>query len=416
MTKHYQPPLNGRMIGVRAEAGADPTKTLAELHKAFADFKAANDERIEALSKGKADVVTDEKVANIDATVAALQKSLDETMAKVAAAEMGGLGGDKKPRDPKYSAAFDRYARFGEDGADIRAALTKTDSQSGGYLSPVEWDRSIEKRLAAITVMRDLATVTPVKGTGIKRLIATGAFGSGWVGETAVRPETTTGQFVEVQYGWGEIYALPAASQQMLEDAEIDLEQWIAGEVEMTFSEQEEIAFVAGDGVNKPRGFLTYRPGGASAGVHPLGNVTEVNSGDAAAITADKLLDMIYGLHSRYRGEAKFVMNTATQGAIRKMKDVDGHYLWQPSMQEGQPATIFGYGIKDMPGMPDVAANAYPVAFGNFKRGYTIFDRRGIAVLRDPYTNKPYVMFYTTKRVGGGVTDPRAFRIMKIAL
>lgn len=278
----------------------------------------------------------------------------------------------------------------------------------------MEWDRTITDKLVELSPFRQLATVQSVSGAGFRKLFNLGGTASGWVGETAARPQTATGTFASLDFGWGEIYANPAATQQLLDDSAINLESWLAGEVNTEFAKQEGAAFVSGDGVNKPTGILTYVTGGANAAKHPFGAITAVNSGAAAAITADAIIDLIYDLPSAYTGGARFTMNRKTQAEIRKLKDGQGNYLWQPSYVAGQPATLAGFAITELPDLPDIAAGSIPVLFGDFKRTYTVFDRVGVRVLRDPFTAKPYVLYYTTKRVGGGVVNPEPMRALKI--
>lgn len=410
MTMHTSPRAYRGVSAVRAD-GADPKIILEQLNKAFAEFKTANDDRLKQLEKGREDFVTAEKVARIDASIAELQTALNESAQRVSALQLAAGSNDRKIKDPEYNEAFAQHMRRGN----VQAALNKGVAEEGGYLAPVEWDRTIGDRLVEISPMRQIASVVSVSGAGFKKLVPTSGYGSGWVGEAEARPATAGPAFAEAQFGWGEIYANPAATQQLLDDSVINLESWIAQEVETEFAYQEGVAFIAGDGSNKPRGFLSYRTGGPNAAAHPLGAIPEVVSGAAAAITADALVDIAYALPARYRAVARFVMNGPTLAKIRKLKDGQGNYLWQPSSQAGEPSQLLGYPLTEMPDMPNVAAGAYPLAFGDFKRGYTIFDRTGVRVLRDPFTNKPYVMFYTTKRVGGGVTDPRAMRLMKVA-
>ncbi len=172
---------------------------------------------------------------------------------------------------------------------------------------------------------------------------------------------------------------------------------------------------MSGNGANKPNGVLTYVTGGANAAAHPFGDIKTVNSGAAGALTPDGILNLVYALPSAFTQNATFIMNRATQGAIRKLKDGQGNYLWQPATVAGQPATLNGFPIEEMAAMPDIAAGAKPVLFGDFRRGYLIIDRIGVRVLRDPYTNKPYVMFYTTKRVGGGLLNPEVLKAMNVS-
>ena len=288
-------------------------------------------------------------------------------------------------------------------------------SADGGYLAPTEWDRKVNKQLALVSPMRRIANVVPTGVRAYSTLWNTAEWGSGWAGETASRPQTTSATLAPVTFDNGEIYAMPAVTQQLLDDAQFDIETWLASEVDDVFAKQEGIAFISGDGVNKPRGLLTYIEGGASAGRHPGGNLTIVPSGQAAAFSADGLITFTYSLPAPYRQGANWLMNSTTAGSIRLLKDGQGNYLWKESYVAGQPSTLLGYPVEIDENMPNVAANALPIAFGNFKIGYIINDRHGIRVLRDPYTAKPYVLFYVTKRVGGGVADPNAIRLMRIA-
>jgi len=399
------------LVAVRAEGEQPNVKALVEaLNKAFSDFKAEHNQQLEEIRKGNADALQALKVDTINAEISRLQKAVDDANMQIASAQIGGSGGDQL-KDREYSAAFRAHFK----GGDVQASLNKGADSEGGYLAPVEWDRTITNKLVLISPMRQLANVQRVSGAGLTKLFNLGGTASGWVGETAARPATATNTFASLGFGWGEIYANPAATQQLLDDSEIDLEAWLAGEVDTEFAKQEGSGFFSGDGTNKPFGILTYVTGGANAAKHPFGAITAVNSGAAAAITSDGILDLIYDLPSAFTGGARFAMNRKTQGAIRKLKDGQDNYLWQPSYIAGQPATLAGFPITEVPDMPDVAANAIAALFGDFRQTYTVYDRVGVRVLRDPYTNKPFVQFYTTKRVGGGVHNPQPMRALKIA-
>lgn len=216
-------------------------------------------------------------------------------------------------------------------------------------------------------------------------------------------------------FGLGEIYANAAASQQLLDDSEIDIEAWLTGEIETEFSRQEGIAFLAGDGANKPYGLLTYVTGAANAGRHPWGDIKTVNSGAAAGFTTDAVVSTVYALPAMYEPNAKFFLNRSSLGAVRKLKDGMGNYIWQPTYVAGQPSTLVGRPVVDVPDMPNVAANNVAMLFGDMRETYLVIDRVGVRVLRDPYTNKPYICFYVTKRVGGGVQNPDAMKAVVIS-
>lgn len=398
----------GIVSGVRADSG-NVTQMVQQLQQAFASFKDEHTRQLADLKAGINDPLQASKVEKINDDIANLQAAIDANTTKMAAMEMAGAGGARQVADREYSDSFQAHMRRG----DVQAALNKGAAEDGGYTSPVEWDRTITDKLLIVSPMRALCTVQKVGGAGYKKLVNLRGTTSGWVGETDLRTETNTPKLAEQGYSWGEIYANPAATQQMLDDSEINLEAWLAGEVDVEFAYQEGKAFVSGDGTKKPRGLLTYAAGGTN--LHALGGIEVIASGAAGTITGDGILDLVYALPETYTGNAKFAMNRNTMLRIRKLKDSDGNYLWQPSLQAGQPSTMAGYAIADIPDMPGVAANSLAIAFGDFKRAYKILDRVGVRVLRDPYTNKPFVSFYTTKRVGGGLDDPQCMKFMRIA-
>ncbi|QTW18091.1 phage major capsid protein [Comamonas kerstersii] len=387
----------------------DVNKTIEELGRAFEEFKATHTQELNALKQGAGTADIQAKLDAINAAMDRHQKEIEDAHTKLAASQMGA--GGKTVKDSEYTSAFEAHMRKG----DVQAALNKGAADEGGYLTPTEWDRTITDKLRDESPMRQLAQVQSTSKAGWKKLFNLGGTGSGWVGETDARPETATPTLAELGFGHGEIYANPAATQQLLDDSEISIEAWLAGEVQAEFAEQEGAAFINGNGVNKPAGILTYVTGGANAAKHPFGAIPVVNSGAAADITSDSVLDLIYGLPKKYRQNARFLTNNLTIAKLRKLKDGQGNYLWQPSAQAGQPATLHGYGIAEDENMPDVAANALPIMFGDYKRGYLIIDRVGVRVLRDPYTKKPYILYYTTKRVGGGVQNPECLRALQVA-
>lgn len=404
-------PARGIMF---ARADANPNQILAELQKAFEDFKATDAERQKGVNAKFDDVVTRDKLDKVNAAVGDLQSALDKQAAVLAALEMGGAGGDKsRVKDKDYSDAFMAHVRKG----DVQASLNKGLDAEGGYLAPREWDRTITDKLVILSEMRSLATVQTISGNGFKKLFNLRGTTSGWVGETAARPETVAPTFGSMDFQTGELYANPAATQQMLDDAEVDLEAWLAGEVETEFAYQEGLAFVSGTGANgRPNGILTYITGAANAAANPLGAITTVNSGAAATVTADGIINLVHALPTAFMQGARFAMNKGTLNAVRLLKDTTNNYLWQPSYQAGQPSTLLGYAVSEIAAMPALAAASKSILFGDFARTYLIVDRVGTRVLRDPYTNKPFVMFYTTKRVGGGVVNPEAMKALNTSV
>lgn len=418
MTKLRGTAVAGRgLVAVRADAQPKKIGSIEDLNVAFEAFKAKHNQELEEIKKrGGADVITAEEVERINAALTELQSAVDDQAKINAAAKLGdgAVIGDIKA-DPEYTAAFKAHMRKGERApSDIQAAMSKGTDADGGYLAPIEWDRTIGQKLKQISPIRANSRVITISTAGFKKLFSDRNVGSGWVGETASRPATATPQIGALQFDTGEIYANPAISQQLLDDAAVDLEDWLGSEVDTEFARQEGIAFLSGDGSNKPYGILTYVEGAANAARHPYGAIAAVNSGAAAALTGDGILDLIYSLPSEYTPGAKLYINRQSILAARKLKDGQNNYLWQPSYASGQPQTLAGEAIVEVPGMPGIAAGNVAALYGDMEATYLVIDRIGIRVLRDPFTNKPFVHFYTTKRVGGGVHDPQPMRALKV--
>lgn len=383
---------------------------LAELNSSFAAFKASKEKEIAELQQGSEEAKA--AAAKAETEMAGLRASIDDLAVQMAAAQMNGGAGKL---DKEAQAAVDATVSFMKSG-EVRADLKKSDDSSGGYLVPKEWDRTITDKLRTVSPLRKLFKVQTTSKPKFSKLYNMHGAGSGWVGEEDSRTKTDTPTFKSLDFETGEIYANPAATQQMLDDAEINLEAFLADEVKTEFAVAENKAFISGDGQKgKPTGLLTYAEGGTNATKHPLGAIKVVKSGNAAAVTADSVIDLVYSLPAEYTQGAGFMMNRKTLAAVRKLKDGQGNYLWQPSYQQDQPSTLCGYPVYEVADMPDVAANALCIAFGDFNRAYMILDRKGVSILRDPYMNKPFVQFYTTKRVGGGVDNPEACVLLKVA-
>jgi HK97 family phage major capsid protein len=294
-------------------------------------------------------------------------------------------------------------------------AVSTNVGADGGFLVPEETEREIGRRLAVVSPLRAIAGHREVSGNVYRKpFLVTGA-ASGWVAETAERTETASPTLAEIAFPTMELYAMPAATASLLDDAVVDLDQWISSEVEAAFAEQEGTALVTGNGTNKPKGFLDYTKVAEASWV--WGQIGYIATGVSGALPAsnasDVLIDTVYALKAGYRQNATWVMNRKTQASIRKLKDADGNYLWQPPAAPGNRAMLMGFPLVEAEDMPDAAADATPIAFGDFSRGYLVVDRTGVRVLRDPYTAKPYVLFYTTKRVGGGVQDFDAIKLLK---
>ncbi|WP_394890892.1 phage major capsid protein [Mesorhizobium sp. AaZ16] len=398
-------------------ADGDVVDAFGEFMATFEAFKEANDEKLARLEK-RADVLDTEKVDRIQRSLDEQKRAIDQLSLKRARPALGREG---RAMPSEHKGAFEAYMRSGDDRL-IRSLDTKAMSygsgQDGGYLVPDETEAEIGKRLSALSPIRSIASVRQVSSAVLKKPFAVGGPAVGWVAETAARPQTASPTLAELQFPTMELYAMPAATASLLEDSVVDLDQWISGEVDAAFAEQEGLAFVSGDGVNKPKGFLSYTE--VAEASWSWGNIGYIATGVSGALPAsnpsDILIDTVYALKAGYRQNAAWVMNRKTQASIRKLKDADGNYLWQPPAGPGQRAMLMGFPLVEAEDMPDAGADATPVAFGDFSRGYLVVDRTGVRVLRDPYSAKPYVLFYTTKRVGGGVQDFDAIKLLKFGV
>lgn len=312
---------------------------------------------------------------------------------------------------------FEGFLRSGSGGVEIKAMSGATDA-AGGYAVPESIDAEIDATLKAISPIRSIANVVRVGANGYRKLVTSGGTPAGWAAETGARAETDSPVFNEVAPPMGELFANPAASQMMLDDAQFDVESWLASEIAREFAHAEGAAFVSGNGTNKPKGFLAAPTAATADSVRAFGTLQYVASGSAGAFAAnpeEKLIDLVQTLRAPYRQGAVWVMNSAVLAKIRKFKTSDGAFLWHPGIAAGQPATLLGYPVVEAEDMPDIAANSLSIAFGNFKAGYLIAERGETQILRDPYTNKPFVHFYATKRVGGMVSNSEAIKLLKFS-
>jgi len=354
-----------------------------------------------------------------DAELTALRGELTEVKSQLArhgrAAARPPLAGAE--RAPASRSFIDGYLRTGRD-TEVKA-ITDTSGPSGGYLVPTELDARIAEVLLRISPIRAVAQVVQTSTSDYRKLVSLSNTASGWVSETAPRPETTEPTFTQIIPPSGDLYAAPAASQHMLDDAMFDLEGWLAGEIAREFARAEGAAFVSGNGNNQPAGFLTAPKSNVpDNGGRPFGTIQYIPSGSATGWdTAPDLhlIDMVMSLNPGHRQGAVWVMNASTLSTIRKLKDSVGDYLWQPGIMDKAPDRLLGYPVIEAADMPSVGAGVSPIAFGNFQNGYIITERYGTRILRDPYTNKPFVNFYATRRIGGQVLDSNAIKLLTIA-
>ena len=328
------------------------------------------------------------------------------------------LSGATRISDPARAAFVNGYLRRGSE-VELKSFSGFT-APEGGYAIPHEIDEIIDSTLKSISPIRSIANVVRVGSAGYRKLVTQNGVASGWASETATRPETATPTFNEIVPSFGELYANPAATQAMLDDAQFDVEGWLASEIATEFAKAEGSAFVNGNGTSKPRGFLQAPNAATSDTVRAFGALQYIASGASGAFLAsnpqDKLVELMHSLRAPYRQGATWVMNSNTLATIRKFKTTDGAFIWQPGLVAGQPDTLLGYPVVEAEDMPDIAANSLSVAFGNFKAGYLIAERTETNILRDPFSNKPYVHFYATKRLGGGVSNSEAIKLLKFAV
>ena len=402
---------------------AEVSSAFEEFHRAFTAFREANDERLAQLeTRWSSDVVTEEKVARIE-------RALDDQKRRVESFALDRarprLGVEDPARDDasarEHKRAFLQYMRGGDAAMLLRLegkALSAGSGADGGYLVPPPAEQEILRRMTLASPIRSLASVRTISGPSLRKAYSTSGPAAGWTAETDQRVAGATQKIADMTFPAMELYAMPAATQTLLDDAVIDVEQWIAEEVQAVFAEQESAAFVNGDGVNKPKGFLSAPR--VAEDEWAWGAIGYVPSGAAGAFAtshpSDPLVELVYALKAGYRQNARFVMNRKTQSLVRRMKTATGEYLWAPPASPGAPASLMSFPVVEAEDMPDVAADAPAIAFGDFNRGYLVVDRQGVSVLRDPYSAKPYVLFYTTKRVGGGVQDFDAIKLMKFAV
>lgn len=392
---------------------------IKELGSTFEQFKTANDARLKQIEeKGKADPLLETQVRKMSEALEGfsdvkerLEKA--ETALNRSSKDMGG-GSDEPAEMREYKAAFVDYMRKGEM-ENLKALQTKALSEGtdteGGYLVRAEVANDIIKDIAETTAMRQIARVRSIGTSAFEQPRQTsGAASGGWVSETTSGGNTAAPTIGIIRIPVHKQYAKPLATQEFLDDANINVEQWLAEEVAEIMQRTENTAFVSGNGVGKPRGVLDYPAGTAS------GQIEQVNSGSAGAVTGDGLIKIQAALKEAYQAGATWLMNRLTVRDIMLLKDANNQYIWRPGLVAGAPDLLLGRPIVKGSDMPVPAANALGICYGDFRRGYTIVDRIGIRVLRDPFTSDPYIKFSTTKRTGGAVMTEEALKIQKLAV
>ena len=322
-----------------------------------------------------------------------------------------------------HQKAFEAYVRNGDDdalrGLELESkAMSSAVAGDGGYLVDPQTSETIKSVLKSTASIRQIASVVNVEATSYDVLVDRTDTGAGWATETDPSGETGTPTIERITIPLHELSALPKASQRLLDDSAFDIETWLAGRIADKFSRAEASAFVNGDGVDKPTGFLTHSTAANGSEIWgELGHVvTGADGAFAATDPADAIIDLVYALGAQYRANGTFVMNSKTAGAVRKLKDADGRFLWSDGLAAGEPARLMGYPVLIAEDMPDIASGSNSIAFGDFAAGYTVAERPDLRILRDPFSAKPNVLFYATKRVGGDVSDFAAIKVLKFAV
>ena len=317
-----------------------------------------------------------------------------------------------------HQKAFNAYLRSGDDDAlrglevEVKGLSTVVNSD-GGYLVDPQASDTVKSVLNATASIRAISSVVHVEATSYDVLVDHSDVGTGWATETSTVTEGATPQIDRITIPLHELSALPKASQRLLDDSAFDIEGWLAGRIADKFARAEAASFVNGDGIDKPKGFLAHTA--VDEGIWAWGNLGYVPTGVDGDVTAESIIDVVYALGAEYRANAAFVMNSKTAGLVRKLKDNDGRFLWSDGLAAGQPATLMGYPVLVAEDMPDASTDGYAIAFGDFAAGYTVAERPDLRVLRDPFSAKPHVLFYATKRVGGDVSDFAAIKLLKFA-
>ena len=318
-----------------------------------------------------------------------------------------------------HQKAFNAYLRNGDDdglrGLELEGkSLSTAVNSDGGYLVDPQTSATVQSVLNATASVRAIASVVQVEATSYDVLVDHTDVGAGWATEAGPQAETDTPQIDRITSGLHELSALPKASQRLLDDAAFDIEGWLAGRIADKFARAEAAAFVNGDGVDKPKGFLTHTA--VDNDVWTWGTLGYVPTEVDGEVTPDAIVELVYSLGAQYRANGAFVMNSKTAGRVRKLTDADGRFLWSDGLAAGEPAMLMGYPVLVAEDMPDAGSDSFSIAFGDFRAGYTVAERPDLRILRDPFSAKPHVLFYATKRVGGDVSDFAAIKLLKFGV
>lgn len=392
-------------------------KRVNSLGSAWEQFKSVNDRRLQEIEKrGSADPLTIDHLSKINN---ALDDTKDRLIRVETAMQRPAVALDYGYKSEsglvtEHKAAFCNYLRKGMESELVgleKKALSVNSDPDGGYLVTPHVSDKIIKTVFETSPMRQVASVEVISSDSLEIIEDNDEADAGWTTEGGTRSDTTTPQIGKKTIPVHELYAQPKATQKLIDDSSIDIESWLSEKVSEIFSRKENTAFITGDGVGKPRGILTYDDG------TDWGQIEQTNSGTSGVITADGIILLYYSLKEEHAAHSSFMMNRTSVQAVRLLKEsTTDQYLWQPGLAAGAPDTLLGVPVIQAADMPAPSASSLSVAFGDFAAGYQIVDRAGIRVLRDPFTDKPFVKFYTTKRVGGDVVNFEAIKLLKLAV
>ncbi|MBN8828644.1 MAG: phage major capsid protein [Sphingobacteriia bacterium] len=391
----------------------DITNQVNQLANHWDDFKEINNRRLEQLEKkGTNDCLDDASLNNLNVLIEDCQnkiKSLETTLSRPNVNNTEFKGFDQ---NLEHKNAFNNYLRKGnEQNLHLleKKALSVISDQDGGYFVTHKIKHNIYNNINNIVPMRQLASIQNISTDTLEIIEDYQKADAGWSNEISSINETSTPKVSKKLIPVHEIYAQPKATQKLIDDASIDIEAWLEDKLTKSFADLEDHAFIKGDGIGKPKGILSYSDG------KEWGKIEQVNSGFNNNLTAGSIIKLLYSLQDIYSAKASFLMNRNITFLIRTLKNESGQYLWSPSLSQGQPETLLGLPVYHSDAMPVQANNALAIAVGDFKSAYQIVDRANIKVMRDPFTEKPFVKFYTTKRVGGDVVNFNAIKLLKLS-
>ena len=392
------------------------------LNKDFEEFKKTNDARLESLEKKGVAPEEKEKLEKIEKSLQTQEERMEQF--KTALERPGKGKGQDDSLTKEAKSAFNKYMRKGriesEDQQKIISsyseemkALSVDNDPDGGFLVRPEVGSGIIERVFESSPIRQFADTITISSDAYEEPVDFDEAESGWVGERQSRPNTDTPELQMLRIPVHEIYANPKATQKILDDSSVDMEAWLQRKVSRKFARDEASAFVSGDGIGKPKGITQYAAGTS------YGQIEQINSGANGDVTADGLINLQGALFEEFQMNARFMMKRELATEVRKLKDQDNRYLWtyagDDQFSDRRVATLLGRPVHYAADMPEAATNSLSIAYGDFLEGYLIVDRIGIRVLRDPYSNKPFIHFYTTKRVGGAAKNTQALKLQKLA-